>query len=220
MKHNVEEIEFVPATMRQPDRTFGQWTTLGKSRRPLLKGHPRRYEWLCRCTCGIEKWVHAVHLINGASTKCPACAHAARRNDPSTLKNRALAAGLKPSVVAQRKQNGQPESAWFAQTGRENCEDPACAEFPRHSKSSCKIMPIVAAVRAEKPNVSRQRVWQIVNRRLGRCEVCPNPSTKTRCPSCTRRESLRRHGREPIRENIVTNFFLADLEAELAAKKL
>lgn len=45
-------------------RAFGRLTAL------TFVGSGRRYAWLCRCKCGIEKEVLTGHLLSGAITNC------------------------------------------------------------------------------------------------------------------------------------------------------
>ncbi len=46
-------------------QTFGRWTVLGP--REIRRGIPI---WRCRCSCGVEKWVGAQAMNNGASRSC------------------------------------------------------------------------------------------------------------------------------------------------------
>jgi hypothetical protein len=47
--------------------TYGRWTLLQEGE-PTAGGTHRRA--LCRCACGIERWVAVIHLRSGASVSC------------------------------------------------------------------------------------------------------------------------------------------------------
>lgn len=47
---------------------FGRWTALEYRRRG--EGVHVQKGWLCRCDCGVERWVQSASLKNGSSTSC------------------------------------------------------------------------------------------------------------------------------------------------------
>ena len=54
---------------------FGLWTVL-RAAQPTDEGFlPRRFQWLCRCDCGVERLVAGGSLRNGTSRSCGAQVH-------------------------------------------------------------------------------------------------------------------------------------------------
>ena len=47
-------------------KTFGKWTVLDD----YIQGKDRHIQWLCKCTCGNERYVSATKLRNGESLCC------------------------------------------------------------------------------------------------------------------------------------------------------
>lgn len=63
--------------MTNAQEKYGKWTVLDITKRLEDKGRAAR--WLCRCECGIEKYVSGYSLRKGTSTCCPDCSQ--RRKD-------------------------------------------------------------------------------------------------------------------------------------------
>lgn len=57
----------MPNKIAMIGKTFGHWMVLEE--RKSKSGRP---EYLCRCVCGVERWVNGVNLRNGRS-KCCGC---------------------------------------------------------------------------------------------------------------------------------------------------
>lgn len=69
-------------TIDLTNKQFGQWTVI------RFAGYKNRNaEWICKCTCGIEKPVRAMYLLAGTSSKCQACALPTRATIENTLPN-------------------------------------------------------------------------------------------------------------------------------------
>ena len=47
-------------------KTFGKWTVLDD----YIQGKDRHIQWLCKCTCGNERYVSSTKLRNGESLCC------------------------------------------------------------------------------------------------------------------------------------------------------
>lgn len=47
-------------------KTFGKWTVLDD----YIQGKDRHIRWLCKCTCGNERYVSSTKLRNGESLCC------------------------------------------------------------------------------------------------------------------------------------------------------
>ena len=47
-------------------KTFGKWTVLDD----YIQGKDRHIRWLCKCTCGNERYVSSTKLRNGKSLCC------------------------------------------------------------------------------------------------------------------------------------------------------
>lgn len=75
---------------------LGRWLVLGESecvRRP----HGRNYRtlWKCRCTCGLEKWLHKDTLVRGLSKGCLKCSAAGRHGvDNHNWRGKGIVSGV------------------------------------------------------------------------------------------------------------------------------
>jgi len=47
-------------------RKFGELTVIARGDQDPHK----RFMWLCRCSCGVEKQIHGRHLVNGVTRTC------------------------------------------------------------------------------------------------------------------------------------------------------
>lgn len=62
-----------PTVIDLAGQQFGHWVAV--SRRMIKSGTGRslRCEWLCRCSCGSERWIGYSHLVQGRSKMCLDC---------------------------------------------------------------------------------------------------------------------------------------------------
>lgn len=58
-------------------KRVGRWRVLDAE--PLRRG--RRLHWLCRCRCGLVRYVAADALARGATGGCARCGHPGRKKD-------------------------------------------------------------------------------------------------------------------------------------------
>lgn len=61
-----------------PGKTFGQWSVLDQRKSVITLGGGHATSWLCRCSCGTEKYVNLSSLKNQSSISCRKCGD--RRN--------------------------------------------------------------------------------------------------------------------------------------------
>lgn len=80
---------------------FGLWLVTDVFEIRVRKSGKRAAYWLCRCDCGLEKFVNGGQLVYGSSTRCKKCGsrklpfgESARRTVLQAYKDEALERGL------------------------------------------------------------------------------------------------------------------------------
>jgi hypothetical protein len=56
-------------------RTFGSWTIIGPSKTTQDKTGKNRILWLCKCSCGFEKFMYLGAVLAGNTSKCRTCGY-------------------------------------------------------------------------------------------------------------------------------------------------
>jgi NMD protein affecting ribosome stability and mRNA decay len=174
--------------------TFNSWTLLGKRRK-----RKKMYYELCRCACGKTKYVPRGNLVYGYSKQCARCGAAAagqKRRDQPSLSNKARALGLSLQTVLSRRRRGMPEELVFTPGVLTTKRCMTCGSLT-HTARSHDNAALFEKFRVERPNVSRQRITQLVHRAIGLCQTCGrkseklNGKTRGLCVACTRRAAKR-----------------------------
>lgn len=97
-----------------PGKVFGEWTVLSLTGRTA----DRVLLWRCRCSCGVERDVHATGLRKGTSTSC---GHTRRAADGARMRQ----------MLTKHGQRDRPEyGVW--KTMRQRCLNPKCADYSEY----------------------------------------------------------------------------------------